>query len=122
MELNGAILFMGLCLFSPMLFSICISAIEKLERPKVITKEVIKVEYVDRVVIKEIQTEVKTEKSQPVPAIQKIEKESPIKQECLECLISLGMKKRVAKDKVEKMWASKNYNSIESFLIDAYRV
>ena len=111
MELNGAIFFMGLCLFSPMLISIFLSAIDKLEKPSPV--QVVKIEYVDRIIYKD-KPNIKQES--------KAEIESPVKLECIECLISLGMKKVVAKDKVNKMWADKNYNSVESFLMDAYKV
>jgi hypothetical protein len=47
---------------------------------------------------------------------------NPIKDEALECLISLGMKKSDAKEKVKQLWKNKNYISIESFLIDAYKI
>lgn len=111
MELNSAIFFMGLCLFSPMLFSICVSILDMFDKPKVITKEVVRIEYVDRVIVQEKQIKKKIK-----------EKESPVKADCIECLISLGMKKSVARSKVDEMWAVKNYNSVESFLMDAYRV
>jgi len=53
--------------------------------------------------------------------IKTIEKvENPIKQDAVQCLISLGMKKKDATIKVNSMFARKNYQSIESFLIDAY--
>ncbi len=121
MELNGAIIFMGLCLFSPMLFSVALSAIEKLERPKVIIKEVIKTEYIEVERIKEVQVEKIKPADLPEPTKPQPQ-QNPIKDECLQCLVSLGMKKSVAKDKVNKMWANKNYTSIEGFLMDAYRV
>ena len=118
MELNNAILFMGLCLFGPMFISVLLDAIEKLERPQAITKT----EYVEVKTFKYIKP------VKPIKAIAKpiepakVAEDPKLKDECLECLVSLGMKKAMAKSKVNKMWASKNYNSIESFLIDAYRV
>jgi len=124
MELNNAILFMGLCLFGPMFISVSLLAIEKLQRPQ----PVIKTEYVEVKTFKYIKPVKPIKPIKPTKIIAKpIEPPKPVedtrlKDECLECLVSLGMKKAVAKSKVNKMWASKNYNSIESFLIDAYRV
>lgn len=121
MELNNAILFMGLCLFGPMFISVLLLAIEKLQRPQAITKT----EYVEVKTFKYIKPAkyIKPTKiiSKPIEPTKPVE-DTLLKDECLECLVSLGMKKTVAKSKVNKMWAGKNYNSVESFLIDAYRV
>lgn len=121
MELNNAILFMGLCLFGPMFISVLLLAIEKLERPQ----PIIKTEYVEVKTFKYIKPtkSIKPKKiiAKPIEPVKAVE-DTRLKDECLECLVSLGMKKTVAKSKVSKMWANKNYNSIESFLIDAYRV
>ena len=121
MELNNAILFMGLCLFGPMFISVLLLAIEKLERPQPITKT----EYVEVKTFKYIKPtkSIKPKKiiAKPIEPVKPVE-DTRLKDECLECLVSLGMKKAIAKSKVSQMWASKNYNSIESFLIDAYRV
>jgi hypothetical protein len=124
MELNNAILFMGLCLFGPMFISVLLDAIEKLERPQPITKT----EYVEVKTFKYIKPVKPVKSIKPIKTIAKpiepvkVAEDPKLKDECLECLVSLGMKKAIAKSKVNKMWASKNYNSIESFLIDAYRV
>lgn len=42
--------------------------------------------------------------------------------DAIQCLVSLGMKKSIAKAKVNDMFNIKNYESIESFLIDAYKI
>ena len=47
---------------------------------------------------------------------------NPIKDEALECLISLGMKKSEAKNKVNQMFSNKDYKNLEHFLIDAYKI
>lgn len=47
---------------------------------------------------------------------------NPIKDEAFECLISLGMKKSEAKNKVNKMFFNKDYKNLEHFLIDAYKI
>jgi hypothetical protein len=57
------------------------------------------------------------------PAIVKQEQYiNPIKDEAFECLISLGMKKLEAKNKVNKMFTAKDYKNLEHFLVDAYRI
>lgn len=117
---------MGLCLFSPMLISVALSAIEKFERPKIVIKEVVKTEYIEVERIIERPNRKQITLPEPEPEPEQITLPEPpqdsIKDECLQCLVSLGMKKSVAKDKVNKMWANKNYTSIEGFLMDAYRV
>ena len=115
---------MGLCLFSPMLISVAISAIEKFERPKIVIKEVVKTEYieVERIIERHKSNQITLLLPEPEHITLSEPQQDSIKDECLQCLVSLGMKKSVAKDKVNKMWANKNYTSIEGFLMDAYRV
>ena len=48
-------------------------------------------------------------------------KENKILNDAIQCLTSLGMKKPDAKKKAEEMFAVKNYESIESFLLDVYK-
>lgn len=48
-------------------------------------------------------------------------KNSKIKTQCVESLISLGMKRKDAELKTNDMFLSKKYNSVENFIVDAYR-
>ena len=105
MDFTVAIIFMGFCIFGPMLISIY-------EKPQ-------KVKYI---YVK--QTKVKPKKVESVKqdVVYKPQENLQIKEDCLKCLRSLGMNKRDAQEKLDSMWKNKNYNSIESFLMDAYRV
>lgn len=98
-----AIIFMGFCIFGPMLISIY-------EKPQ-------KIKYI---YIK--QTKGKVKKTTQETIVCKPEENLQVKEDCLKCLRSLGMNKRDAQEKLDFMWKNKNYNSIESFLMDAYRV
>ena len=97
----SAVIFMGCCIFIPMIFvSIPSHTVE--------TKEVVK--YIEKPVYIEKQV---AAKSKP--------KENKLLNDAIQCLISLGMKKPDAKKKAEEMFAGKNYESIESFLLDVYK-
>jgi Holliday junction resolvasome RuvABC DNA-binding subunit len=107
MDFTVAIIFMGFCIFGPMLISVY-------EKPQ-------KVKYI---YVKQTKVKTRTKKIESLHQDISYEpdKNLQIKEDCTQCLRSLGMNKKDAKDKVEQMWKNKNYNSIESFLIDAYRV
>lgn len=45
-----------------------------------------------------------------------------IKDESFQCLLSLGMTKVQARKKVESMFQAKKYKTVESFLLDAYKI
>jgi Holliday junction resolvasome RuvABC DNA-binding subunit len=109
MDFTVAIIFMGFCIFGPML----ISVYEKPQKVKYI--------YVKQTKVKPKAKVKKVENVQP-DIVYKSDQNLQMKEDCFECLRSLGMNKKDAKDKVNQMWKNKNYNSIESFLIDAYRV
>jgi Holliday junction resolvasome RuvABC DNA-binding subunit len=51
----------------------------------------------------------------------KSKENSKIKTECIESLISLGMKRKDAQLKADNMFSTKKYNSVENFIVDAYR-
>ena len=53
---------------------------------------------------------------------QKIKVENKFFNDCCQTLISLGMSKKQAFDKTTLMFNNKNYNSIESFIMDAYKL
>jgi hypothetical protein len=108
MEFTSVIIFMGFCMFGPMLLAVCTIRPE----PEILTREVVK--------YKRVKSK-KSNKKKPILVINN-EASDSLKEDCIQCLKSLGMKKSDAKEKVEQMWKNKNYNSIESFLIDAYRV
>jgi Holliday junction resolvasome RuvABC DNA-binding subunit len=49
-------------------------------------------------------------------------KQSDITDDCIQALMSLGMKKTASKEKVDKMFSQKEYLTIEDFLMDAYKI
>lgn len=111
MEQTTVIIFMMFCMFFP---SVLIFLDEKFNN-NIKYVETIKYVYVDKQVKK-------VEKSNPAPvAKEKKEIRSPLKKEAFDCLISLGMSKKDANEKIKSMFAIKNYKSIESFLLDAYK-
>lgn len=102
MEETSAILFMGCCMFLPMIllhFSI----------PAQIKTVYVYIEKPEK------------NKSIVIEKDRQNEKNNPLKIDAINCLISLGMKKTSAKIKVDRMFDEKDYNSIENFLIDAYK-
>jgi predicted transcriptional regulator len=99
MEEVSVIIFMGCCIFLPMI----LSTIPK--QQTVIKKEVVEVV-----------------KYMPPPPHENVVVENPIKKEAIECLVSLGMKKSQAKKKVFDMFEKTDYKSIEGFLMDVYKV
>jgi Holliday junction resolvasome RuvABC DNA-binding subunit len=111
MEQTTVIIFMMFCMFFP---SVLIFLDEKFNKD-VKYIQTIKYVYVEKQVRK-------VEKSNPAP-VAKAKKEirSPLKKEAFDCLISLGMNKKDANQKVNSMFDAKNYQSIESFLLDAYK-
>ena len=96
-----AMIFMGCCIFIPMILTY-------IPNRTVETKEVVK--YIEKPVYVEKQVITK-----PKP------KENKILNDAIQCLTSLGMKKPDAKKKAEEMFAVKDYESIESFLLDVYK-
>jgi len=48
--------------------------------------------------------------------------QSDITNDCIQALMSLGMKKTASKEKVDKMFSQKEYLTIEDFLMDAYKI
>lgn len=113
MEQTTVIIFMMFCMFFP---SVIIFLDEKF------SKDVKYVQTIKYVYVNEKKEKVKkpvTVKAQPKP---KLKKESPIKTDAFNCLISLGMKNKDAKQKVDNMFSVKDYQSIESFLLDAYKI
>lgn len=116
MEQVTAVLFIGCCLFVPMLLSIFIN----FELPQIpYKKEKIVIQRV--YIYKQIKNnKVSERKNNPKPQKEKIC--NPLSLECIECLVSLGMKRSEAKLKVKIMFEANDYQSIESFLIDAYKI
>ena len=115
MEQTTVIIFMMFCMFFP---SVLIFLDEKF------SKDVKYVQTIKYVYVNEKKEKVKkpaTIKAQPKPK-PKPKKESPIKQDAFNCLVSLGMKNKDAKQKVDNMFLAKDYQSVESFLLDAYKV
>lgn len=92
---------MGCCIFIPMILT-------HIPSQTIEIKEVIK--YIEKPVYIEKQVVV-----EPKP------KENKTLKDAIQCLVSLGMKKSDAKKKAEEMFAVKNYESIESFLLDVYK-
>lgn len=104
MDHSAALIFLGCCLFIPM---ICMTVING--EPDVITVK----EYI------EVPKEIIVEKYIQQPVKKKI---NPLMPDAIQCLVSLGMKKSEASSLVKTMFSKKNYESIESFLIDAYKI
>ena len=112
MEQTTVIIFMMFCMFLP---PVLIFLDEKFNN---------NIKYVETIKYVYIEKQVKKiEKPNPV-SVAKAKKEirSPLKKEAFNCLISLGMNKKDANEKVNKMFASEDYKSIESFLLDAYKL
>lgn len=100
MDEIASLIFMGCCIFIPMIISAI--PIKQVEVVKFIEKPV----YIEK----------------PIYVEKKVEnKKSPLLDEAVQCLISLGMKKAESKKKVEDMFKLKTYQSIESFLLDIYK-
>lgn len=81
------------------------------------------IKYVETIKYVYVEKQVKkVEKPNPAP-VAKAKKEirSPLRKEAFDCLISLGMNKKDANEKVKSMFIAKDYKSIESFLLDAYK-
>ena len=116
MEEVTAVLFIGCCLFIPMLLSIFIN-FELPQIPHKKEKIVIQRVYI----YKQIKNN-KADKKKDIPEPQKEKVSNPLYPECIECLVSLGMKRSEAKLKVKIMFEANDYQSIESFLIDAYKI
>lgn len=104
MDQTAALIFMMLCIFAPMLLSFFESC-----NTVVVKEEVIKYKYI-------------TKKTKPVKISKPKEVDNKLFEDCLECLVSLGMKKVNAKKRVTDLFNKKDYVSIEDFLIDAYKI
>jgi len=68
----------------------------------------------------------KPEKSNKInkskPKVKPVKKLSDLEIEAIDCMVSLGMKKKDAQDKIKNMFSKKKYVSIEDFLMDAYKI
>lgn len=93
---------MGLCLFIPMILPAFIRS------PEVVVKEVVKVKV--KYVEKEKFIKVKPEE----PSIPK--------DDAINCLVELGLKKSIAKKKVDDLFNSRKYKTLEEFIIDAFKI
>lgn len=109
MENIAVLMFFGACLFIPMLCD----ALYGLSNRDLVPDEVEVIKYV---YIEKPQPIIKKDKPQVV------EKINPIKDDAIQCLISLGMKKSEAIKKTNEMFEKFDYESIESFLLDVYKV
>jgi hypothetical protein len=112
MDGGAAVLFMIACLFLPMLFSCLISNQVKASYQQPV--EVVKYVYIE----KEKPVKIKIEK----PKVELPQQDQQIKNEALESLISLGLKKAIANKKVNDLFSKKIYTTVEDFLIDAYKI
>jgi predicted transcriptional regulator len=105
MDETAALIFMAMCIFVPML-------LPYLDNKTIIEKETVKYVYV--------------EKEKPKNSKQSIEVASKINykllDDCIQCLVSLGLNKKEAKKRTEELFKTNNYQSIESFLMDAYKI
>lgn len=115
MEEVTALIFIGCCLFVPMLLSIFIN-FELPKFPERKEKIIVQRVYIYRPVKKH-----KTSKDKNSFVEKKEIPVNPLIQDCIQCLVSLGMKRSEAKLKVKIMFEATDYQSVESFLIDAYK-
>lgn len=107
MDQTAALIFMMLCIFAPMLLPL-------LDRPVkniYIEKEIVKYKYIST-----------KQKSKPKSIADKQDKNMEIFNDCVLCLNSLGLKKTEAKERAKKLFEKKQYNSVEDFLMDAYKI
>lgn len=121
MNENGGLIFMGLCLFLPMLIPIFIGTPEA--EVRYVETKIATVQKKRKKIKPQCDFKYDTIKVQARPKrIEEKRIEIDLMPEAIECLVSLGMKKSLAKEKVKTMWENKKYIDIESFLIDAYRL
>jgi hypothetical protein len=90
-----------------------------------------RVVYVDRPVIKHVDAQQKTQTTvRPKtpfynPPVKKAavppKVENKVKVDAVEALMALGMKKTLAKQKVDTMFEKQNFDSLESFLMEVYK-
>ena len=111
----ASLIFIGCCLFIPMILI-------HLDRPKAV--EVIRYQTIfvkpskDKIVYETEQSKnFTTDLQEPAKKTNLL-----IFNDCIEVLVSLGMKRNLAKEKATQLLNTKHYNSIESFLMDAYKV
>ena len=111
-----ALFFMGCCLFLPMLIPLFIGSPES--ETVVVQKKVV-IKY-PKTKFAKSNYKVNKIKVQEVIA----EKEVPkvLKEDAVECLTSLGLKKAAANKKVDDLFSKNKYNSLEEFLVDAYKL
>ena len=116
----ASLIFIGCCLFVPMILA-------HLDRP-VKTVEVVRYQTVyvkppkEQVVYKEVEKRETPVKVSPKPIKPAKEATPTIFNDCVDVLLSLGMKKSLAKEKTSNMFKNKNYDSVESFIMDAYKI
>ena len=112
MEVVAALTFMGVCLLLPMVLSSFI-------RCDLPSHTFIQYNYYNFEDNRKIVKQLPKKKKQPKPIVE--EKESPIFNDCVECLMSFGMKKSDAILRASEMFKIKEYSSVEEFLVDAYK-
>lgn len=98
--MDGAVslIFISFCLFVPMLICHLSSPVRKVEI----------IRYRETF----LQAEENLKKNKPAPSIY---------DDAVSILVEMGMKKPLAKEKVSTMLKKKQYDSIESFLLDVYK-
>lgn len=101
MEAVASILFMFVCLFLP---SILGSLSERGEIP------------VPAALKKEKRTKKISHK------IKKINQSNALFDDCVQCLVSLGLNKKESKERAKTLFDNKRYFSVEDFLIDVYKI
>lgn len=115
------IIFIAFCFYSPFIIDRIIKSIKEYDSPpvKIIEKPIpvkkIKSHRVENINYKEVPQKIIEPESVKIPA-------NKIFDDCVMCLVSLGMKKKQAKEKTQKMFDKNNYQSIESFLLDVYKI
>jgi hypothetical protein len=111
-----ALFFMGCCLFLPMLIPLFVGSPE----PEIRT--VTKVKFIKRPQTKFAKPNYKVKKVKAPEIIAEKEVPKILKEDAVECLTSLGLKKAAANKKVNDLFSKNKYNSLEEFLLDAYKL
>ena len=115
MEVVAALTFMGVCLLLPMVLSSFI----RCDLPSHTFIQYNYYNYEDnRKVIKQLPRK----KNRQLPKEdEQSQEENTIFGECVSSLMSLGVKKSEAIAKVKSLFKNKEYESVEDFLMDAYK-
>ena len=86
------------------------------QEPQIIVKEVVKVKYLKN------KSKINKVIVPPKPTTVEPTKILIAKNDAIDCLLNLGLKKSLAKNKVDSLFLKKDYESLEDFIIDAFKI